>query len=130
MITAAVYEALLAEGFRANVCKIVPSFSPADGTMQKTSVSADSNTQSFIAANLLQPEGCPQGNQNGRLSMNDETAGKRHARQRLDKQSLLKLFSETSIHHKSKEAPLPVERDTELEAPENMPGKECPPETE
>jgi hypothetical protein len=29
--------------------------------------------------------------------MNDETAGKRHAKQRLDKQLLLKLFSETTI---------------------------------
>ncbi|HEY2120122.1 MAG TPA: dockerin type I domain-containing protein [Candidatus Acidoferrum sp.] len=58
--------------------------------------------------------------------MNDETAGKRHARQRLDRQLLLKLFAEASIGHKSKEAALPVDRDDEHETPET-PGKECPP---
>lgn len=61
--------------------------------------------------------------------MNDETAGKRHAKQRLDKQLLLKLFSETTILHKNKEATLPVDCGNELETPET-PGKECPPKLE
>jgi hypothetical protein len=100
VITAAVYKALLTEGFRANVCKIVPSFSAVDGTIQKSPVSVPSDAQSFVAAKLLLPEGCSQGNQNGRVSMN-----------------------EASIRHKSKEATLPVDRDNELETPET-PGKE------
>jgi hypothetical protein len=97
--------------------------------MQKSSVSVDSDARSFFADNLPQPEDRSHGNQNGTVGMNDETAGKRHAKQRLDKQLLLKLFSETTILYKTKKATLPVDCDNELETPET-PGKECPPKLE